>query len=378
MYAKQLRPGRYGLGLLAVTAVGMFLTLAQESRAEGNSGDVYVMTNQASGNSIMVFHRDAAGSLVFTGTFATGGNGSGTGADPLGSQGSLVLTEDERFLITVNAGSNTVSIFAVDRDGLKLLNDAPSGGSMPVSVAVQHGIVYVLNAGGTPNISGLRIDPWRNQLVPLAGSTQNLPGGAKAAPAQVSFSPDGDVLVVTEKGTNLLDTFRLDDGIAGAGVSFPASGMTPFGFAFGHDDVAIVSNAGAGAGTSTVASYRVEEDGGVDVITPALGDTQTAACWLVVSRNGKFAYTANSASGTISSYAVSRDGSLGLVNITAASLGAGGAPIDMALSRNNRFLYVRDAGHGNVSGFRIEADGSLTSVGVVSGVPSGAQGVAAR
>jgi 6-phosphogluconolactonase len=88
---------------------------------------------------------------------------------------------------------------------------------------------------------GLYIDPETDQLVPLAGSTQNLPGGMTAAPAMVSFTPDGGVLVVTEKGTSRIDTFVLNgDGVAEPGVSFPSSGTTPFGFAFGHDEVLIV------------------------------------------------------------------------------------------------------------------------------------------
>jgi 6-phosphogluconolactonase (cycloisomerase 2 family) len=248
---------------------------------------------------------------------------------------------------------------------------------MPVSVAMEHGLVYVLNAGGTPNVSGFRIDPFANQLVPLPGSTQNLPGGAAASPAQVSFTPDGSALVVTEKGTNRIDTFTLDHDVPAAGVSFAASGTTPFGFAFSHED-AIVSDAGAGNGTAAVASYEVNRNGTVTVITPALGDTQTAACWVVVPRSGRFAYTSNTASGTISSYSVSDSGHLTLLSIQAASTGNGTVPIDMALSGDSRFLYVRTAGNGGIDGFRIEGDGSLTAIGSAAGVPTGAQGVAAR
>lgn len=95
---------------------------AQVALADGNSGDVYVMTNQSGGNSVMVFHRDASGALAFAGSFATGGNGIGTGADPLGSQGATVLSEDARLSLAVNAESNSVSIFAVSGDQLRLLN----------------------------------------------------------------------------------------------------------------------------------------------------------------------------------------------------------------------------------------------------------------
>jgi 6-phosphogluconolactonase (cycloisomerase 2 family) len=365
--------------LSAVPVVALLTTCIQLGRAAGPSGDVYVMTNQSSGNSVMVFHRDAAGMLTFSATFASGGNGAGTGADPLGSQGALVLSEDQRLLFAVNAGSDSVSVFAVWGDRLKLLDTVPSGGAMPVSLAVQHGLVYVLNAAGTPNISGFFVDPENNRLVALAGSTQDLPGGAAAAPAEVSFTPDGSALVVTEKGTSSIDTFALDKGRPGAGVSFPSSGATPFGFAFGHDDVLIVSDAAGGpAGTAAVSSYAVDEDGNVAIVTPALGDTQKAACWLVVPRNGRFAYTANAASNTISEYGVSADGNLTLLDAAAASTGTGSTPTDMALSGNSHFLYTRDGGKGAVSGFRIGADGALTPIAAAVGVPAGSQGIAAR
>jgi 6-phosphogluconolactonase len=369
-------------GLLwAVPVIALTTLPVQPGRAQGNAGAVYVMTNQSGqpGNSVIVFNRNAAGMLTPAGTFATGGNGMGTGADPLGSQGALVLNTDQRLLLAVNAGSNSVSVLAVLDDGLKLLNTAPSGGVMPVSVTVKKDLVYVLNAGGTPNISGFRIDPETNRLVPLARSTQNLPGSTVATPAQISFTPDGSALVVTEKGTNNIDTFTLEHGIPNPGVSFPSGALTPFGFAFSHNEVLVVSDAFGGAdGASAVSSYNIDEDGKVAPITPPLADTQTSACWLVVTRNGRFAYTANATSGTISSYSVSERGTLTLLKAVAGSTGDGSAPTDMDLSGNGRFLYVRNGGNGTVRGFRLEADGSLTSIATVTGVPAGSQGIAAQ
>jgi 6-phosphogluconolactonase len=359
-------------------AMSALLALApQPGTADSRGSDVYVLTNQASGNSVMVYHRDASGMLTFVNSFATGGNGAGTGADPLGSQGSLVLSEDGRLLFAVNAGSNSVSEFAVFGDQLQLLSTVPSGGVMPVSVAVKQDLVYVVNGGGTPNISGFVINPFNNSLVPLQGSTQNLPGGTSASPAQISFTPDGGLVVVTEKGTNLIDTFSLHEGIAQSGTSFPSNGTEPFGFAFAQDNEAVVSDVTGGpGGTSALTSYDVPENGNLTVITPALGDTQKAACWVVVTRNGKFAYTANTASSTISSYTVSEDGNLVLLNPTAASFAAGGVPLDMALS--GRFLFVRIFNGGTIATFRVEADGGLMPIGVASGVPAGSQGIAAR
>ena len=369
-----LRPFR---SLSAASVVVLLMLLPQPGLAGDRTGDVYVLTNQPTGNAVMVFHRDAAGMLTFAGSFASGGNGFGSGPDPLGSQGAVVLGEDNRLLFAVNAGSNSLSVFAVSGDHLTLLDTVSSGGIEPDSVIVRHDLVYVVNAGGTPNISGFLIEPGPKILAPLSGSTQNLPGGAAAAPAEVAFNSDGSVLLVTEKATNLIDTFTVDDdGVARPGVSFPSNGATPFGFAFGHNNVAVVSDAAGGpSGTSALSSYEVDEDGNLEVITPALGDTQKAACWVVVTRNGRFAYTSNTASSTISSYTISEEGDLALMNVTAAS---GNIPLDMALSRNGRFLYARNAGNSAVTGFSVEANGNLTPVTSVAGMPAGAAGIAAR
>src|SRR6516165_9769932 len=168
---------------VAATVLTLLMFLPQSVLAAGRTGDVYVPTNQSTGNSIMIFHRDAAGTLTLAGSVASGGNGAGTGADPLGSQGAVALSGDNRLLFAVNAGSNSISAFVVSGDQLILLNTVSSGGTTPVSLTVRDNLVYAVNAGGTPNISGFTIEPATNHLVPLAGSAQNLPGGPSAGPA---------------------------------------------------------------------------------------------------------------------------------------------------------------------------------------------------
>lgn len=184
---------------VALLAIVMLATVsAKFAVAQDGPGAVYVLTNQAA-NSVMVYARAADGTLSLSGAFLTGGTGSGSGADPLGSQGALILDQSQRLLFAVNAGSNEVSVFAVQGLGLRLLDREPSGGQMPVSITVHGGLLYVLNAGGTPNIEGFTIQPWNGHLVPLPGSSRMLAGGPGSAPAEVAFSPSGDVLMVTEK-----------------------------------------------------------------------------------------------------------------------------------------------------------------------------------
>lgn len=360
---------------VALLAFAVFAGIAARVAAgQDDPGAVYVLTNQTA-NSVMVFARAADGTLSLSGNFRTGGAGAGTGVDPLGSQGSLVLGRWHQRLFAVNAGSNDVSVFAVDGLTLRLLDRAPSGGTTPVSVAVHENLVYVVNAGGTPNIQGFFVEPSSGHLTPIAGSSQPLLGGAPAGPGQIGFSPDGDVLLVTEKGTNQLDTWTLtDEGLPVNGKVIASHGAVPFGFTFVRSDVALITE----AKPSAVSSYETDDDGALELISGTVLDNGAANCWIEATKNNRYAFVTNTGSGTISSYAISPDGSLSLLNSTAAVTGPGTAPIDFALSSDSHFLFARLGTKGTVAGFRVESDGSLTPVGSIDGVPAGAQGLAAR
>ena len=375
-FAKQLGTRLILAVVLILPMITVFTSPVFAEDGDGGRRAVYTITNEASGNEVAVYERSADGSLTFMASYPTGGLGSGAG---LGSQGAVILRENGRRLFVVNAGSNQVSVFAVRRDGLDLLDVVDSGGERPISLTLDGRILYVLNAGGSGNISGFRVRD-NGKLVALEGSTQPLSNGGTGdspQPAQISFSQDGNLLVVTEKATNSIDVYQVQGGIAGPPVSHPSSGMTPFGFAFAKRHDLIVSEAFGGApGASAVSSYNAD-NGTFDVISPSVGTTQTAACWVVVSDNGKYAYIANAGSGSISSYRIEKDGVISLLEAQAGLTGEGSSPIDMALSNNGKFLYALGAASDTISIFRVREDGSLESLGSVS-VPAGAVGLAAR
>jgi 6-phosphogluconolactonase len=352
-------------GLLA--AFGFATTAASSSPSF--AGSVYALTNSPGGNAVLAYGRAADGTLAFRNAYPTGGNGTGGG---LGSQGALVLSDNGHWLVAVNAGSDSISLFAVRPDGLELAGTAPSGGSSPISVTVHDKVVYVLDAGGSGNIAGFTIE--HGSLTPLAGSNQPLGVGA-AAPAEVAFAPDGRTLVVTEKNSNSLDTYAVgDDGVASAPAAFRSVGATPFGFDFDNHGDALVSNASGSA-----SSYAVDHGGRLAVVTGALATGQAAPCWLVAGKDGRYAYAANGGSGTITGFSVGRDGSLALLGPSgvSADLGAGSHPLDEAVTGDGRFLYNLTDGQHKLSGFWIADDGSLTSAGSIGGLPAGAAGIAA-
>jgi len=349
------------------------------------AGAVYVLTNQPE-NAVAVFRHTLEGMLTPAGEFATGGAGDPVAhppdppVDPLASQGALIMSDNNRFLIAVNAGSNQISVLKINKNDLELVGVVSSGGTRPISLTLYDGFLYVLNEGGTPNITGFTFDEDDGSLTPLEGSTQPLIGGAAADPAQVGFNTDGTLLVVTEKAGNRIDTYTVNEnGLASAPINNASSGMTPFGFSFNSDDFLIVSEAFGGApNQSAVSSYSASDVGTLNVISGSVPNFQTASCWVVITKNGKLAFVSNTGNGTMSSYSVNEDGTLILLNATAANTGPTSAPRDMAKNIDGRTLFVQLDGGQTVASFRIGKNGMLTMVDSAGGLPFGAQGIAAR
>lgn len=354
----------------AAALLGVALVPSAASAADA-PGAVYVLGNQPSGNEVIVFDRAADGSLTPAGSHATGGAGTGGG---LGSQGAVVLDDAGRFLYAVNAGSGSVTSFRVRPDGLERVDVVASGGAMPTSLTVHHGLVYVLNAGGAGNITGFTTEG--GDLEPLAGSTRPL-SAAGTAPAQVSFSPDGRALVVTERATQRIDLYAVGgDGLATGPTVVPSAGATPFGFGFDNRGTLIVSEAFGGApDASAVSSYRLA-GGGLDTVSASVTTTETAACWIAVTANGRFAYAGNAGTSSVTGYRVAPDGAIDILDADGKTGSSAAGVTDLAVSRDSRYLYAR-LGNRTVDAWAIAADGSLAPLGPVPGLPAGAAGIAA-
>jgi 6-phosphogluconolactonase len=246
---------------------------------------------------------------------------------------------------------------------------------LPVSIAVHGDRLYVLNAGDN-SVAGFT-GATDGRLAAPSGSTAALPGDG---PAQVSFADFGRALVVTERNTSTIDTVPVNsDGSLGSPVSSASSGATPFGFSVDKHNHVIVSEAAGGpSGTSAVSSYDLADDGSLSAISASVGDNQNAACWLLATKDGRFAYTANAASASISSYGVGHDGSLSLLHSVAASNAPGSHTTDLAQPGSENELFALTAGVGTLSGYRIGPAGDLVATGTAAGVPGSATGLVAE
>jgi len=338
---------------------------ADDSTSGGRAA--FVQTNDPAGNSIATFDRHANGTLTYVASYATGGKGgraTGSASDPLASQGSLTLLPEAGLLIAVNAGSDTISVFQVHGDRLRLDQVLPSGGPFPNSVAVHGSLVYVLDAGGQGFLSGYRLTD--GGLRPISGSTRGL-GLANAttpfflaAPAQVGFTQRGDHLVVTTKTNSTVDVFSVGEGgrLGVAAVQNPAPGV-PFAFLAAGADGLLLNF----AATSSLATVTVNPDGTITSTGAPVSDGQAALCWL--TRAGGFVYGSNTGSGSVSEFTATGD-NVTLVSSTAAA----GVPGAVDSASAGSFLYVQSGSTGTVHAFGIGTGGALTPIQVVS-VPGG-------
>lgn len=358
---------------------------------DDDAGAVYTMTNSAGTNHVLVFARGDDGSLTFRDSVATGGAGSGPdpvfGTDPLTSQDAVILSDDKRFLFVVNAGSNEISSFRVGMDGmLTLASKVSSNGTFPVSLAHRGNLLYVVNANAGGNISGFTVGN-DGTLTAIAGSTKPLSGAAMPSPGSIRISPNGQTLVVTEKPTNQLDVYALNgSGVPTGPTVVAASGPTPFGadFAPGGHYIVSLGNIGpnraavpdgSGAGSALFSAPATPT-----VVSSFVPTTETAACWIQITPDGRYAYTTNTGSGSITGYSIGTNGALTplTANGQTGVTGPNTQPLDMAYA--DGYLYALTAGDRGIHVFRVADNGSLVaqnSSNVIGFFPVSVTGLAA-
>ncbi len=397
---RALTPARSAVALTAsllVTATaGAGSAAAQPDAPAPSPGAVYSMTNDAAANTITAFDRSADGTLAPAGSFATAGQGTGTPEDSAnglilanvsGESSPINTKATGKLLLATNGGSDSISVFRVRPDGLELTDVQDSMGNRPISVTVNRGVAYVLNAGGPmctgifnePEVEGFTITA-NGELTPIPGSSRPVSGGNMSGCTQVSFDKTGNVLVVDEQQADIISTYvRDDDGTVSGPTPQQSTGNGPFGFTFTQRNQLITTeNFGAAPGQGGAASYEIDErTGALTPASPTVRNTQSDTCWVVITDDNKLAFTSSFGDdGGISSYRVEPDGTLVLLRAQAATPGSGSA--DLALSNDSRYLYAKNSLRGSVTAYRVENSGDLTEIqDVQDGGLGGSIGLAA-
>ena len=366
--------GRVGVALALGAFVAVVFGTVTPTAAARPPRAVYLLTNQAT-NRVVVYTR-SGGTLTRSKSVRTGGRGI---AKDLGSQYSMVMSDDGRFLYCVNPASGTITTFRVTATGLHRLAKVKSFGRRPVSLTLHKDMLYVLNAGGHGNVSGFTVR--RNgTLKHLANSTRKLSNnGRGAAPkvGAVGFCALGLMMVVTEKDADKLVVWHVNGAHRLVRRSVHASpSATPFGLDFNTMGAMVIAQSQAGAALgSTLTSYDLKCKTFLGR-SKNLALQETGATRLVIAGD-TLAFVSNTASDAISSVLVGGKAEINLIASAAASTGAGSAPAELAVSQVGDFLFVVCPGNGTLQSFQISSGGAATPAGSVDGIPAGAAGLAA-
>jgi len=371
-----------GTRKIGVAVLGVITAVSLPStRAQAQGETVFVMSNSADRNEVIGFSQSADGHFYETGRYDTRGRGSGGITDPLQSQGSLKLSVDHTLLFAANAGSGTVSVFRVFRSSLILVDQVPSGGSEPLSVAQFGNLVYVLNSAGSGSIVAFNLRP-DGHLRPIENSTTYLTA-TNSGGSSLSISPNGGWLAVTERVPDNIDTFRINSaGTLGPIVVNKSTAPGVFDASFAPDGNLIVSETGpaGGVNTSAISSYAIQANGTLAAVSQSVPTFGQANCWNAVAPNGKWAYVSNAGSSTISGFSIGLGGTLTPIAGTVVGTNPEGSTnLDVTVSGDSKYVFTLNSSSGTIGVFAIQSNGALSNVDEIGGLPRsvGVNGIAA-
>ncbi len=318
----------------------------------GPGNIVYVGDNLSTGAGVKIMRTNADGSQTeMPGSpVPTGGKGAfdivGFNRKPTGifaavdlgpyeEDKDLILNEDGTRMFVCNQGSNDISVFNVSEDGLTL-TPAPGSpfktGVSPVSVTeAAFDTVIVLNKNdppGNPKPPGLHasimsykmdangtLTPVPNSeiMLPTAVCGEGIVCGQSSSPSQIQATADGKVVFVNDfmggfirpyvvqpdgrlKATKPFDIRSLGESILPTNLhSFP------FPLNFGLSQTKNILYCGLPFENEVgVFSYSVKT--GKLKFLRAVPNSGLTVCWFYMKDDGKFMYTTNQVSNSVSAY----------------------------------------------------------------------------
>jgi len=400
-------------------------------------GHLYMQTNEVE-NAIIHYHWSAKGPLAELERVATGGPGSGELSpiyhvkrpNDFEGAGSVILTPDHRFLFATNGGNNSVSSFAVDKEGrltlldVKRTGNTEGGGAKSLAYAPSSRTLYVLHTFGPDHLRLMSVDG-EGKLTPRPEEySANTKDWNDRVPTTAVLSPDGKFLVVgttfdelpTRKNpdgslilwvpdqhgalhliaSNAPDPDGIvvfpvgEDGALREPSFYDARGASPFYIAFLHNrpDTFVVGYAVSDA----VSVGKINADGKISIGPLVKINTSSGVpselCWLAVSPDDRFVFATEFGYSYMSSFRidgnglsiakdpaslkVSGDGTFRAINGSVSS-----GPSDSWISPDGAYLYEIYGNASKLVGYTTKPDGSLeevTSVAIPYNSPGGLAG----
>ncbi len=389
--------------LIILTAICAAALVAPASALA--SGWVYTESNnpQSGKNAVLALDYGASGATnpARIREFRTRGTGAplilpDKSVGTLGADQQITMSADRRWLFAVNQGSGTVAVFRVNKatGNLTHVPGSPfdSGGRNPISVGFNGRFLVVTNHAviapfvpgpganfGMPNHTSFRVS--RTGKLTRISTISSGPG-----PTQSHIPASGRNVFSTNfyafnppPGIGTIESIRLSQTgkltmAPGSPTQFPASmtaGLPPLPpfLPPGLDRLAfgIISHPTRpyiyvlGPANQRVAIYRYAANGALTFVGQ-VDHPGFAACWLAITSDGRYLYSANSVTQDISLFRVSPSGSA-LRYVEVVKLPSTGTVSNLAIDEDDKYLYALGA-HDDPDGPRPQAvapDGTIGS-----------------
>jgi 6-phosphogluconolactonase (cycloisomerase 2 family) len=429
----------------AKMGMGADKDMGMSARRSGMTGvgHLYMQTNEIQ-NCILHYRRAADGTLTEVERVQTGGAGSGE-FKPISGQesapnafegaGSVILSPDRHLLFATNGGDNSVSSFAVSKDGsLTLVDRKPtgnpvegkSGTAKSLAFAASKGMLYVLHSFGPDHLRLMSVDGEGKLTARKERYTANTKDKTDRVPTMGVLSPNGKYLLLGTTfdqpiahvgtypdGSPILwvpqpdNTYKVvasnapdpdgivvfpvkDDGTLGMASFQDGKGASPFYIAFlnSRPDTLVIGY----AVSDGCAMATIDAEGKLNVGPLVKIDTSpglpSELCWLGISPDDRFVFATNFGYSYISSYRINGkgleiakdpasqkvpgDGTARGLNTTVTS-----GPSDNWVTPDGTFLYQIYGNAAKLIGYATQPDGSLkemTRVGIPYNSPQGLTG----
>ncbi len=269
----------------------------------------------------------------------------------------------------------------------------PASRLLYVSLSKDNALVVAeISAEGELSMTGAKVDlGGRGGAVAYGRATQRLYVGASNAIAAVSVADKAkptflgvtDVvgepvyMSLANNETSLITAYFGDKGVSTHAISeatpyeqthFIETGEQPHAAIFAPSSSLIYVPHRNGNKTSWI---DVGVDGSLTAAGELVAETDSNGSigprHIAFTPNGKFAYVVNEMADSVSSYSVSGDGSLTLIE-TISTLpegydGSDNTGADIHVTPNGKFVYSSNRGHDSLAMFAVEADGTLKPLG---------------
>ncbi|KAF8071935.1 hypothetical protein FPV67DRAFT_1667385 [Lyophyllum atratum] len=362
------------------------------SPARGRAvGAAYFISNEPNGNLLLAADIGTDGKLTLRRAIDAGGLGAHgitdpNGPDPLFSQGAIKASSTGNIVATVNAGSNTLSIFKInpnDPTAISMIGKpVGSGGEFPVSLAINKAgnAVCSLNGGAVNGVNCFKVDQQKG-LVPMANTARSLKinqttpaSGPAGTASHLVFSEDNKQLIASIKGVPPQPGFLAVWDVANDGslsqdfqsIAPAKGGLLPFSMTVIPGKNAILAtDAGlgfdifdfadkAGSGNATTA--------GAGRSSAVAIDGQAATCWSSFSPKTKNFYLTDIGTAMVTEINIDDNLKGTIVKQYAQGQGSGTIDNDIVTVGNNDFMYVLSANATRIDVLSLNAPGQPKNI----------------